>query len=284
MKHHEHDHDRGLSHDLQTMRAALTTRRGVLRLLAGASLLPLVGCLASGTGGEDGEDQDSGSGSNGGGADAGTDESCAAIPAETAGPYPGDGSNGANALLLAGIARSDIRASVATASGTAQGVLLTVKLTLVDSEASCAPLSGYAVYLWHCDRDGAYSMYAGSALNENYLRGVQETDADGVVTFTTIFPGCYAGRWPHMHFEIYPSLASATNASSKLHTSQLALPQAACDEVYATSGYSASVANLGSITLQSDNVFSDGVSSQLASVTGGASDGYVATLRVAVAG
>jgi hypothetical protein len=176
MKHHEDDHDRGLSHDLQTMRAALRTRRGVLRLLAGASLLPFVGCLASGEGGDDGEDQDSGSGSNGGGADAGTDESCSAIPQETAGPYPGDGSNGANALLLAGIARSDIRASVASASGTAQGVLLTVKLTLVDTEASCAPLSGYAVYLWHCDRDGAYSMYAGSALNENYLRGVQQTE------------------------------------------------------------------------------------------------------------
>lgn len=278
---HDHDHDRGLSHDLKTMSAALASRRRVLRLLAGASLLPFVGCLASGEG--DG-DEGSGSGSTGDGTDTGADASCTAIPEETAGPYPGDGSNGANALLLSGIVRSDIRTSVGSASGTAQGVPLTVKLTLVDTESSCGPLAGYAVYLWHCDRDGAYSMYSGSASGENYLRGVQETDDEGVVTFQTIFPACYSGRWPHMHFEIYPSLSSATNASSKLHTSQLALPEASCDEVYQTSGYSASVTNLSQITLQSDNVFSDGVSTQLASVSGSVSQGYVATLRVAVAG
>jgi protocatechuate 3,4-dioxygenase beta subunit len=102
------------------------------------------------------------------------------------------------------------------------------------------------------------------------------------VTFTTIFPGCYSGRWPHIHFEVYPSLSVATTSSQKIATSQLALPEASCTEAYATTGYSASVNNLKQITLASDNVFRDGSASQLASVTGNATDGYAATLNVGI--
>jgi protocatechuate 3,4-dioxygenase beta subunit len=107
-------------------------------------------------------------------------------------------------------------------------------------------------------------------------------DEDGSVTFTTIFPACYDGRWPHIHFEIYPSLDDATDAGSKVATSQLALPEAACAEVYATAGYESSVSALGQVSLDSDNVFRDGATLQLASVTGNATAGYVATLTVAV--
>ena len=87
-------------------------------------------------------------------------------------------------------------------------------------------------------------MYSEAVADENYLRGVQEADDDGKLTFTTVFPACYAGRWPHIHFEVYESLDAATSASDKLRTSQLALPQDVCETVYATEGYEQSVSNL----------------------------------------
>ena len=111
---------------------------------------------------------------------------------------------------------------------------------------------------------------------------MQEADASGVVTFTSIFPGCYAGRWPHIHFEVYPSLAAATSVSNKIATSQIALPKAACDDVYALAGYESSVTNLSRVTLASDNVFSDGSALELATVTGSVSGGLTAALTVAV--
>ncbi len=143
-------------------------------------------------------------------------------------------------------------------------------------------LAGAALYAWHCDRDGSYSMYDGDAMQENYLRGVQETDADGWVEFTTVFPGCYAGRWPHVHFEVYESLDSATSATTKLRTSQLAFPQDVCETVYATEGYEDSVANLAGVSLDSDGIFADGYSLQMAKVTGSVDEGFVATLSVPI--
>ena len=80
--------------------------------------------------------------------------------------------------------------------------------------------------MWHCDRDGEYSLYG--ATDQNYLRGVQETDASGVVTFTTIFPACYSGRMPHIHIEVYRSETTATSYTNKLKTTQLAFPVDVC--------------------------------------------------------
>jgi protocatechuate 3,4-dioxygenase beta subunit len=183
-----------------------------------------------------------------------------------------------NVLTQEGVVRRDIRSSFGSASGVADGVPLTVRLQIVDVADGCAPLAGAAVYLWHCDRDGNYSMYSQSAKNENYLRGVQETDDDGWVTFTSIFPAAYSGRWPHIHFEVYPSLSAATSAKSKVATSQIAIPESVCNEVYATSGYSTSVGNMSRTSLETDNVFRDGASQELATVTGDVADGYVASL------
>ena len=76
-------------------------------------------------------------------------------------------------------------------------------------------------------------MYSQDIADQNYLRGVQVADAAGVVRFTSIFPACYSGRWPHIHFEIYPDQASFTDISTVIATSQVALPQATCDQVYA---------------------------------------------------
>jgi protocatechuate 3,4-dioxygenase beta subunit len=208
------------------------------------------------------------------------------IPQETAGPYPADGSNASsqtlNVLTRSGIVRSDIRTSLSTGN-TAPGVPLTIELTIVDSNSDCAPLAGYAIYLWHCNRDGNYSLYSSGVTSEDYLRGVQATDSSGKLTFTSIFPACYSGRWPHIHFEIYPSLATATTSSNAVHTTQLALPQSVCSTVYATTGYSASVQNLAQVSLSTDNVFSDGTSLQMATVTGDVTNGFTAQLTVGVA-
>jgi protocatechuate 3,4-dioxygenase beta subunit len=111
---------------------------------------------------------------------------------------------------------------------------------------------------------------------------VQETGGDGTVTFTSIFPAAYSGRWPHLHFEVYPSLGAATTASGKLRTSQMALPEAACRQVYATDGYGQSLQNLAQTSLDADMVFGDGYSLQLGTATGSVDDGMTATLNVPV--
>ncbi len=159
---------------------------------------------------------------------------------------------------------------------------LTIRLKILDTANGSGSLQGAAVYLWHCDIDGRYSLYSEGVTEENYLRGVQETGSDGSVTFTSIYPAAYAGRWPHIHFEVYPSLEAATTAGGKLRTSQLALPEAACRQVYATDGYSQSLQNMSQTSLGTDNVFSDGYSLQLAKVTGNVTDGFTATLNVPV--
>lgn len=155
-------------------------------------------------------------------------------------------------------------------------------LTLVNTNASCASLAGYAIYLWHCDRDGKYSMYSSGVTDQNYLRGMQETDANGQATFTTICPACYSGRMPHMHFEIYRSLTTATASTSKLKASQIALPVADCQTVFATADYSQSVSNLAQLGFATDNVLSDGTTLEVATVSGNVAAGYGASSTVGI--
>jgi protocatechuate 3,4-dioxygenase beta subunit len=235
------------------------TRRHMFGWMARIALTPVIGGCSSDTSSV--------------AADAAQAGSCARVPAETAGPYPGDGTNGPNALTLSGINRSDIRTSVGTATGTAAGVDLKITLTIVNA-TTCEPLAGYSLYIWHCDRAGDYSMYTGNAQAENYLRGVQVTDANGEVTFTTIFPGCYAGRWPHFHVEIYKDAQKVV--------SQLALPKATCDVVYATPGYEQSAINLAEVILDEDTAFGDGSTLQMMSVTGGVGANLASTLSLAI--
>lgn len=205
------------------------------------------------------------------------------IPQETAGPYPGDGSNGPNVLEASGVVRQDITSSFGTSTTKAEGIPLTVTLTLLDNSNGCKPLAGAAVYAWHCDRNGKYSMYDSGLENENFLRGVQEADSNGQVTFTTIYPGAYNGRWPHIHFEVFESMSNATVAGQVLAVSQIAMTEAACNEVYATAGYESSARNFPNTTLTSDNVFGDdGGIYQLATMSGSVAGGYTAGLNVTV--
>lgn len=265
-----HEHDRGLSYDLPVL-----ARRRMIRLMAGtgAGLLPLVGC--SGSSSPTAVTSPS---------DTKTGVVCKPVPEETAGPYPGDGSNGVNVLKESGVVRKDITGSFGdSAGGTAEGVPLTLTLTVVDAASGCGtPRKGAAVYVWHCDREGGYSLYTEGVREENYLRGVQETDEKGQVTFTSVFPGCYPGRWPHVHFEVYGSLRDAVSATAIAGTSQLAFPEDVCDTVYASEGYEASVPNLRRLSLETDMVFRDGHDQQLATVKGSVAQGYAASLTVAV--
>jgi hypothetical protein len=83
--------------------------------------------------------------------------------------------------------------------------------------------------------------------------------------------------------EVYPALTSASQVSNKIATSQIALPKATCDEVYATSGCETSVVNLSQISLATDNVFSEGAALELATMSGTVAGGLTATLTVAIA-
>ncbi|MEI5674542.1 MULTISPECIES: dioxygenase family protein [unclassified Nocardioides] len=302
--HHGHDeledHDLGLSHDLpKIVERNRLGRRGVLSIFGGVgAAAALVACGSDGSsttisssasasasagGGPGGTPPDGAPGGGGMGAESDVEVADGEIPEETAGPYPGDGSNGPNVLSESGIVRSDLTTSFGDASGVAEGVPTTVRLKVYDLNGDdITVLSGAAVYLWHCDRNGDYSMYSEAIADENYLRGVQETDADGAVEFTTIFPAAYSGRWPHMHFEVYQSLADATTYTNKLRTSQLAIPEATCDEVYATEGYEQSATNMEQTPLDSDNIFSDGYSLQMAKATGSVDEGYTLTLNVPI--
>lgn len=258
-------------------------RRRALTLLAGAgaSVVAFAACGGSGDGGAATTTTSSTASPAGPGGTAATDREEGTIPEETAGPYPGDGSNGPNVLTQDGVVRRDIRSSFGSASGTAEGVPLTIALEIVDADG--APQPGAAVYLWHCDREGRYSMYSEGITGENYLRGVQVADADGRLSFTSTFPGAYSGRWPHIHFEVYPDEAEATSAGTPTATSQIALPEDVCAEVYATDGYDQSVTNLSRTSLASDMVFGDdGAVDQLATMSGTVANGLTATLTVPV--
>lgn len=211
---------------------------------------------------------------------------CTLIPQETEGPYPADGTNGPNVLTQSGIVRTDIRSSFGTyGTNVAAGTLLQFTLQFVSTRDACGPIEGLAVYAWACDARGRYSLYSSGVTNENYLRGVQVSDANGRASFTTTFPGCYSGRWPHIHFEIFASLADATSGRNAGRISQLALPESVCRTVYAqTSLYPGSISNLNGVTLQSDNVFgNDGGVHQLATTTGDNVAGYLSTLEVGLA-
>jgi protocatechuate 3,4-dioxygenase beta subunit len=196
---------------------------------------------------------------------------CVAHPRETAGPFPADGSNRAhgtlaNVLSDSGIVRQDMRTNLGNSGKAADGVALTLTVNLVDVGRSCAPLQDHAVYLWHCDAAGKYSIY--ELREATYLRAVSVSDARGQATFTTIVPGCYMGRFPHIHVEVYPSLGKATDYRNRVLTSQLAIPADVCKAVYNSApAYKASIAAFARSPLERDGIFMDNTAKQLAAQT-----------------
>jgi protocatechuate 3,4-dioxygenase beta subunit len=146
-----------------------------------------------------------------------------------------------------------------------------------------AALTGAAVYIWHCSRDGPYSAYNGGMNGGDYsdstwFRGVQVTDASGAVHFSTVFPGRYSGRATHIHFEIYEDDTFA----KLLLTSQIGFEDDDADAVYASdSNYSASLRN-PTYNAQ-DMVFRDRDGSQITDLGNPpATSAVVATVAIAV--
>ena len=296
------EHREGLAHDLPAMQAKGMVarprgRRSLLGLVGGVGAIALVGCGTDTSsspgdtapsaappgegappGGPGGQPPGGGFAADQGSLDAGD------IPVETAGPFPGDGSNGVDVLSASGIVRRDIRSSFGDATGTAEGVPMRIRLTVLDNSGDdVTPYAGAAVYIWHCDREGRYSLYSEGATEENYLRGVQKVADDGSLEFLSIFPACYAGRWPHLHVEVYGSVDDATTASNKLRTTQIALPADVCGDVYdQAEGYEGSRSTFAGVSLDTDGVFSDGHSLQMARLSGSVDQGYTLRLRVPV--
>lgn len=207
----------------------------------------------------------SSSGSNTTGGTSVTNGSCSVAPTETEGPFP--------TKSPASYVRSDI-------TDGRTGYKLTVNILLVNSNNSCNALSGALVDIWHCDAQGNYSEYGGSGMQStnytsvHFLRGRQTTDSNGAVAFTSIFPGWYSGRATHIHVHVYNS------SGTSLKVTQIAFPEGTGTAVAAVNGYSKGLS--GYTYNANDNVFSDGYTLELATVTGNTTDGFVLNITFAV--
>jgi protocatechuate 3,4-dioxygenase beta subunit len=192
---------------------------------------------------------------------------CTVAPTETAGPFP--------TKSPSSYVRSDI-------TDGRTGYKLTAKITIGNTNNSCAGLAGAIVDIWHCDAAGSYSEYGGSGMQStnyqsvHFLRGRQTTDANGLVTFTTIFPGWYPGRATHIHVHIYNA-----NGNS-LKVTQIAFPEGIGTAVALVNGYSKGMN--GYTNNKSDNIFSDDTAGiQIAKVTGNTTDGFELSIQLNVA-
>ncbi|MFC0775944.1 dioxygenase family protein [Terrimonas alba] len=199
--------------------------------------------------------------------------SCSVSPSETAGPFP--------TITPSSLVRSDIKDD-------RTGVAFTIKITIRNTNNSCAALANAIVDIWHCDKDGYYSEYGGTGMQSvnytavHFLRGRQTTDSNGLVTFTSIFPGWYSGRATHIHVHIYNA------AGNSLLVTQIAFPEGSSSAVATVNGsggvaYGYSKGMTGYTYNASDNVFSDSASAELATVTGSLSGGYTLTHTINVA-
>jgi protocatechuate 3,4-dioxygenase beta subunit len=194
-----------------------------------------------------------------------TTAACAVIPSETRGPYPDTTGMINNQAFY----RRDITEGKS-------GLPLTLTLTVVNTNSGCSAISNVQVEIWQCDASGNYSEYSQPGFNgagQTFLRGVQTTDANGQVTFNTIYPGWYQGRATHIHVDVYRS-------GTIVKTTQIAFPENISAAVYASGVYASK--GQSPTGNASDMVFSDGVINELATVTGSTTSGYTATLNIGI--
>lgn len=199
--------------------------------------------------------------------------SCNVSPTETAGPFP--------TRTPSSLVRSDIRDD-------RTGVPISIKITVNNS--NCVAVAGAIVDIWHCDKDGYYSEYGGSGMQSvnytsvHFLRGRQTTDANGVVNFTSIFPGWYSGRATHIHVHIY------TASGTSLLVTQISFPEGSASAVATVNGsggsaYGYTKGMTGYTYNASDNVFSDDTTGkEIAAITGSLTAGYALTHTINVSG
>jgi len=254
-----------------------TSRRGALGALSGLGALTIWGCggnsadSASETASASAVDAASESGLEK--ILATTTTTCTVVAEETEGPYP----------LRAILSNSAMLRSDMTESKT--GVPLTLRIKLIDVNNACAPIVGASVYIWHCDKDGLYSGYdvnnnAGQA-GLTYLRAVQVSDSTGRVTFKSIFPGWYAGRITHIHAMVFLAGSSLGNSSTAMATTQFGFPPAVTTAVYNSALYTKGQ-NTSVTSFSADNVFSDGTSTELLTLSGSVSAGYLGAIVLGI--
>ncbi|WP_316795866.1 intradiol ring-cleavage dioxygenase [Pedobacter agri] len=238
-------------------------RKNFIRsLMIGAISTPVIieACKKSGV------TDDSVSGSGTAGSTTSINGTCTVAPTETEGPFP--------TKSPSSYVRSDI-------TDGRTGYKLTAKITISNINNSCAALAGAIVDIWQCDADGNYSEYGGSGMQStnyqsvHFLRGRQITDANGLVTFTSIFPGWYSGRATHIHVHVYS--ASGTSLS----VTQIAFPEGSGSSVALVNGYSKGLN--GYTYNNADNVFSDDKTGiEIAAVSGTLAAGFDLTFKVNV--
>ncbi|MDI9865879.1 intradiol ring-cleavage dioxygenase [Flectobacillus sp. DC10W] len=194
-----------------------------------------------------------------------TNTSCTSTPSETEGPFP--------TKTPSSLVQNNITSD-------RSGTKLTVKINIQNKNASCAGLANAIVDIWHCDAAGNYSEYGGTGMQStnyttvHFLRGRQVTDSTGLVTFTSIYPGWYSGRATHIHVHVYNS------AGTSLLVTQIAFPEDISKIVYAQGVYASH--GQADTTNTKDNVFGDGVTYEMSTVTGNTTDGYVLTHNIVV--
>src|SRR5262245_32414831 len=240
---------------VKNKKPASLNRREALGFLSAAGLA-LVGGCSSPTSPSD--TTNTGSTSGGGGVST---TNCVVSPEETAGPYP----DRTGMLNNPAFYRRDVTEG-------RPGLALALTITVVNTRTSCGPLADAAVEIWQCDAAGNYSEY-GQSSAQTFLRGLQTTDSAGRVTFNTIYPGWYMGRATHIHVEIYVN-------GRTVKTTQIAFPESISGAVYRTGVYATKGQN--TTTNACDNVFSDGVQDEMATLSGDTSSGYTATITIGV--
>ena len=170
-------------------------------------------------------------------------------------------------------------------AGRAEGVPLELELTVVAGRRLRRRCPGHAIYLWQNDAAGAYSLY--DLPDANYLRGLQAADAQGRVRFTAIVPGCYGGRYPHCHFEVFESTEAALARRARRcwsRSSPSPTPNAARSTATTRATARACAISSGSRSTR-DFVFGDteAAASQLVAMTGDPASGYRGTATIALA-
>jgi protocatechuate 3,4-dioxygenase beta subunit len=188
-------------------------------------------------------------------ATASTNAACAVTPTEAIGPFPS----------LIDLFRSDIREGKS-------GTLLTLTIRVVNAAVGCAPVPNANVEIWHVDAAGDYSQY-GSQASQTFLRGIQTSNGNGEVTFTTIYPGWYQGRATHIHVEV-------TQGGRSLKATQMAFPESINNAVHTSGAYASRGAN--PMSNQSDGIFADSLASEIVTPNGSVTGGYSATFQVAI--
>ena len=181
--------------------------------------------------------------------------SCVLTPEMTEGPFY--------------IAREKVRRNITDGH---PGTALLLRLTVVDA-STCKPIEGAAIDIWHADAAGNYSGFGAGSGNRTFMRGIQRTDANGVATFRSVYPGWYRGRTVHIHVKVHVR-------GRVVHTGQLFFSDALTDRVYRNAPYNKRPNR--TTRNADDSIFVNGGRRSMLAVSRRAAGGYVGKITMGV--